>query len=185
MIVLAALIGLLLQHAAATPSVVKRSSYYEIVGSSVEELRASIDRQRPRDKNGDRHDAVTEWTVRWDYRYTAEASVCALTSFATSLSVSTRLPRWSRREKGSSLARRWDRYIEALEEHERGHARIAQRAAQAVQDRVSAIAPVTTCPLLIESIRSTGEDLIALYRSEDAEYDRRTSHGVEQGARFP
>jgi predicted secreted Zn-dependent protease len=182
---LAALMGLFLEAAAAAPTVVERSEYYEVAGSSAEELRAAIDRLRPKDGRGERHDAVTRWDVHWEYRYSSAAGPCALTSFATSVEVSTRLPKWSNRDAGSWLAERWDRYMPALEDHENGHAQIGLRAARAIQEHVSALDPARTCALLEDSIRSKGEALLDKHRSEDAEYDRRTKHGASQGVRFP
>lgn len=178
--------GLLLESVVvAAPTVVERSEYYEVAGSSAEQLRASINRMRPNDGKGERHDAVTRWDVHWQYRYRSAAGACALTSFTTSVEVLTTLPTWSNREAGSRLAERWDRYITALKDHERGHARIGLRAAREIQERISALEPAPTCPLLEESIKSKGEALLDAHRSEEVEYDRRTKHGSLQGARFP
>src|SRR6266498_262456 len=154
---LAALMALLLGPVGADPTVVERSEYYEVAGSSEKELRAAIDRLRPNDAKGERHDAFTKWDVHWEYRYNSSAGACALTSFTTSVEVSTRLPKWSNRDAGSRLAERWDRYIAALQDHERGHAQIGLRAAKAIQERLSALDQQPTCPLLEESIKSKGE----------------------------
>jgi len=182
---LAALVALLVETVAASPTVVERSEYYEIAGSTADELRAAINRLRPKDAKGERHDATTHWDVRWEYRYTSAQGACTLTSFVTSVAIVTTLPRWSNRDAGSRLAERWARYMAALTEHERGHAEIGLHAARTIQGRLSALEPAQTCPLLEESIKLKGEALLAEYRSEETDYDRRTKHGASQGARFP
>src|SRR5262245_33407232 len=178
------LIGLLLA-VTATPRVVEQREYYAVRGSSENELRSALNRLRPRDAKGEAHDAITRWDVRWEYRYASAAGNCALTSFSTSVEVVMTIPRWANREAGSPLAARWERYITALEAHERGHAEIVIRAAKAIQERLSALEPVPTCQALEASIKAKGEALLDEHRREEVEFDRRTEHGMREGARFP
>ena len=169
---------------AQTPIVEERVDYYDVAGSSEDELRAAIDKQRPTDRAGERHDAVTNWDVRWTYRYVTAAEGCGLGSLATTLEVVTIFPRWPNRQSGA-LTERWDKYIAALKAHERDHMEIAHRAAQVIHERLSRHEKARTCPLLKASIDSKGQALLDQFRSEDTEYDQRTQHGGSQGARFP
>jgi predicted secreted Zn-dependent protease len=169
----------------STPTVVERTEYYEVSGSSERELRVAIDQARPKDQEGVRHDAVTNWDVRWKYRYETVNTGCALASLETTLEVVSIFPRWSNRGSGSPLAQRWDKYLAALDEHEVGHLQIARRAAREIHERLSELNLARTCPLLKESIDSKGRALLDQFRSEGAEYDRQTKHGASQGARFP
>ena len=85
---------------AQTPTVEERVDYYEVAGSSEDELRAAIDKQRPKDRAGERHDAVTDWDVQWEYRFVTSGNGCALGSLVTTLEVVTILPRWPNRQSG-------------------------------------------------------------------------------------
>lgn len=181
----AVLAVLLLGLAPSVPAVVERTDHYDVAGSSEHELRAAINARRPKDDEGIPHDGLTNWDVRWKYRYVTTPEGCAVASVATTLDVVTILPRWSNRQAGSTLAQRWDKYIAALEDHEREHMQIALRAARMIQQRLSSLEIARTCPLLEESINLTGQTLLDQFRSDDDEYDRRTKHGASQGARFP
>ena len=180
----AMLIVLVAGLVAQTPTVEERVDYYDVAGSSEEELRAAIDKQRPKDRAGERHDAVTNWDVLWTYRYVTVAGGCAVGSLATTLEVATIFPRWPNRQSGT-LTERWDKYTAALKAHEREHMDIALRAAQVIHKRLSSHEKARTCPLLKASIDSKGQALLDQFRSEEAEYDQRTQHGASQGARFP
>ena len=182
---LAALALLLLALGPSTPTVEERTEYYDVAGSSDAELRAAINARRPKDGDGVQHDAVTNWDVRWTYRYVTSDQGCALQSLSIRLEVLTIMPRWSTRQAGTMLEQRWNKFVAALDIHETEHQQIALRAANRVHERLSAIAEARTCPLLEESLNSTGRALLDQFRGEDKEYDRRTNHGASQGARFP
>lgn len=182
---LAALAVLLLGLVPSTPTVVERNEYYDVAGSSDNELRAAINTRRPKDSDGVQHDAVTNWDVRWTYRSATGAQGCTLTSLSTRLEVVTIMPRWSTRQAGTMLEQRWNAFVAALERHETEHLQISLRAAQRIHERLSSLDAARTCPLLEESINSTGQALLDQFRAEDKEYDRRTQHGASQGARFP
>lgn len=181
---LAALAMLLFGQVPSVPRVVERTEYYDVTGSTEHELRAVMDRRRPKDSAGERHDAVTNWDVHWKYRYVTVTDGCALASLATTLDVVTIFPRWSNRQSGA-LTQRWDKYVAALEAHESEHMQIALRAARIIHERLSTLEEERTCLLLKASIDSKGQALLDQLRREEAEYDLRTQHGASQGARFP
>jgi predicted secreted Zn-dependent protease len=170
--------------ASSSPAVVERVEYYEVFALSATLLRAEINKVAPKDDQGRRSDAVTDWTVRWDYRYDSRDGACAITAFSTSVAVLTRLPSLAVGAP-KRLVEQWDKYVEALTEHERGHARIGIQAATAIQDRASALASTATCGELERAIKAKGEALVDEYRGRDIDYDRRTKHGITQGATFP
>jgi predicted secreted Zn-dependent protease len=180
----AALTVLFLGLVPSSPTVVDRTEFYDVAGSTEHEVRAAINRLRPKDSKGERHDAVTNWDVQWKYRYVTVADGCALASFATTLEVVTIFPRWSNRQSGA-LTQRWDKYVAALEAHESEHMQIALHAAQVIHQRLPSVEVARTCLLLKASIDSKGQALLDQLHSEEAEYDRRTQHGASQGARFP
>jgi predicted secreted Zn-dependent protease len=180
-----AVAGLLLQATSVSPRVDETVEYYDVTGSSAPELRAVMDRLGPETDDGERFDALTIWHVRWRYRYESDGDACAISAFTTSVEIRMTLPRWSFRAAGSPLAERWDRYIDALVDHERRHADIGVRAAEAIQRQVSALEPASTCALLEETIQEHAERLLDQYRDEEIRYDERTRHGATQGAVFP
>ena len=176
---------LILAAASGAPTVSERTEEYAVAGTTPEEIRVSMNRQRPADKSGRRLDAFTDWQVRREYRHSSTAEQCALTSFKTTIEVVTTLPRWSGNRGDSALAQRWDRYQRALEEHEKGHAQIGIKTAEAMQEELSKLEPHATCADLQHAIESRAKDILDGAREEEADYDRRTRHGTAQGAVFP
>jgi len=165
------------------PVVEERVEYYEVSGSSARELKLAMHVLGPKGAQGVlpllSSVATTRWDVSWQTHYSLGEGSCAIKSFSTSVQVLTVLPKWPGRVAGSSLAERWDRLMQDVSAHERGHAEHGILAAKAIQDRVSTLEPARTCQSLEDSIKSTSQALIAKYRAEDIEYDR-----VEKGAVF-
>lgn len=176
---------LILAAASGGPAVSERTEPYAVSGATPEEIRVIMNRQRPPDKNGRRLDAFTDWKVRWEVRHSSTGEQCTLTSFKTTVDVVTTLPRWFGNRADTALAQRWDRYLGALEEHEKGHAQIGIRAAEVIQTELSKLPPHATCPDLQHAIESRTKVILDDAREEEADYDRRTRHGATQGAVFP
>ena len=158
------------------PVVEERIEYYEVSGSSARELILAMNVAGPQGAQGlpplQSAAATTRWDVHWQVQYSLGGGRCSIKSFSTSVPILITLPRWPGRVAGSPLAERWDRLMQHISAHERGHAEHGILAAKAIQERVSALEPAWTCQALADSIKSTSEALIAKYRQEDAEYDR-------------
>jgi predicted secreted Zn-dependent protease len=182
---LPSIVGLLLQVALAPPDVRERVEYYDVAGSSAQEIRHSIDRLRPKADDGERFDAFTRWEVRWDYRYELGESGCAISEFTTSVRIVMTLPRWSPGLAGSELKKHWEKYYRALVDHERGHADIAVQAAEDIQEQASALPPVSTCLALETAVDGRAEEILERHRRKEIAYDARTRHGTARGAVFP
>lgn len=166
------------------PTIVESTEYYEVGGSSADELRAAIARRGPRDHTGKRGVGMTSWEARWSYQLKETASGCVRTAFEMKVTLVIALPKWKNRYDATALADRWNIYLAALEAHERGHLEIALREAQEIYAQLSRITSAGTCAQLEESIDSTGKALIDDLNRVQVDYDRRTNHGATQGVRF-
>jgi predicted secreted Zn-dependent protease len=89
---------LFLSEVPAEPATVSETfEYYEVTGSTVAELRASLDGNGPRKSRSGRPSAgFTQWNVEWSYLWTTTSDECRLTRVSTTLTVATTLPRWAR-----------------------------------------------------------------------------------------
>jgi len=158
---------------------------YDVAGRSAEELRNSLDRGRPADEAGKRFDAHTGWYVEWKYRFEQMAD-CRLTRVEVTGEVTTTLPRWVNADKAEpALRQRWANYLSALSLHEAGHKDIGLRATTAISKELNALPAERTCDALKRDAETKAQSILGRFRGEDAEYDRRTEHGLTQGARFP
>lgn len=163
---------------------VERTSY-EVTGTTTTALRASLDRSRPADPEGERFDAVTTWFVTWDFNYSPRpGGPCEMDSVKTKVDVHVVLPRWTdQRQADAALRERWKRYESALLRHEQGHETIAIRAARAIQTTLIAL-EAPKCRDLHHQANAVGEQILERYRTEERRYDQTTDHGRSRGARF-
>jgi predicted secreted Zn-dependent protease len=167
-------IAALLQIASANPKLDETVEYYEVYGSNARQVRAAIDRLRPRNTGGKQHDALTSWYVRWKYQYVRGERTCTIAAVDTAVEIRTTLPRWADRPPAGFLAEQWDRYLDRLTKHQQGHRQIAVQAAEAIQKGLLALEPASTCEALAASVQLKASGLVDAYGEEEVEYDKRT-----------
>jgi predicted secreted Zn-dependent protease len=151
--------------------------YYDITGSTAEELRTQLDILRPSDPNGHRYDAVYRWSIKWKWPGYGQ-SPCQLHKATASYEIVVVFPRWIPPKNTSpELIAKWEDYIYALAEHEKGHVDHIVNNYQVVIDAIKS----ADCYTADSEARSALECL----KKYDDEYDAITDHGATQGARFP
>jgi len=151
--------------------------YYDIAGTTEEELGAQLEALGPMGYDGYRGDATTRWYIRWDWRG-YEASDCRLDEAVVSYEIQVILPHWTPPEDASpDLVAKWSRYTRALAEHEKGHVDFVV----ASYDLVAEAIKNATC----ETAEAAAQTALDLIRQHDIDYDAATDHGATQGARFP
>ena len=177
---------LLIQPAAAEPKVNETFNYYDVSGSTVQELRADLNRSGPLDKDGKRFDAVTRWHIRWHYNYQTGGNECAIAKVSTTVEVIITFPRLNDTASIPAPVRKaFVDYTEKLLIHEKGHAQNAIDTARRIEDGIGALAPQGGCSDLGRTANKLGFSRIDDAKQWDIDYDLRTRHGASQGARFP
>mgnify|MGYP002624169178 FL=1 len=152
---------------------------YLVTGDSVIAIRASIERTYGKD-----HDAFTAWKVNWSYPREAPRS-CYTGPVSVTIKVVVDLPEFSPASSAPpGVIADWNRYIRALSLHEAGHRDFAIRAAKQVKRELERV-QAATCPQLDTSANALGNAIVARHAADERAYDRDTSHGATQGARFP
>jgi predicted secreted Zn-dependent protease len=151
--------------------------YYDINGSTETELRDQMNALAPVGPDGYHGDALTTWFIHWKWEgYGTED--CDLSSVTATYDIKVTLPRWNPpQEASSALVEKWNKYVLALANHEKGHV-----------DNV-----IANLPVVINSIHratcSTAEtkaqDILSGIRLNDTNFDATTNHGATQGAQFP
>jgi len=176
----------MLGPAAAEPRVTETFNYYDVSGSTAQELRADLNRNGPLDKDGKHFDAITRWHIRWRYNYQTGGNECAIAKVSTTVDVAITFPRLSETAAiPASVRQAFTAYTEKLLVHEKGHAQNAIDTAKRIEDGIVALGPQGACSDLGRTANSLGYSLIAAANQWDIDYDRRTRHGATQGARFP
>ncbi len=174
------------EERAVPPLVKEEFEYYDIRGDSEQELRSQMCRNGCRWRDGKIYDSVTNWHVTWDYDYDRTPGRCAAASFRTSVDITYRLPRWVRTGGAPrQLVNKWNRYLDRLMLHEKGHRDLAVRAAVELSGAVAALPPAPDCSEIDHEIRDLSRERLRKLKTESDAYDTTTLHGVTQGAVFP
>lgn len=151
--------------------------YYEVSGDSVTSVRASINRRRPTDATGRRYDGLTSAKIVWSWSYATSGDACWVTGANVHLKAVVILP-WL--TSGDTLSgadrRRWNAYIRALAEHERGHLQYAQDRLETIRAAILE----SDC----DGVDAAVESMMREIGKHDVVYDRITDHGRTQGVAF-
>lgn len=172
--------------ASAEPEVTITYDYYDVTGRTAEELKEGMKGYGVKWDDGKRYDAFTGWYVEWDVIFDSVENLCVIDEVITKVSVTYFLPRWKGAgEADRRLRKRWDRFIDALREHEEGHKEIAVEAAREVEKEVVKLNSYHGCGTLRKNADATAEKIIRKYIREQQAYDEKTKHGRTQGGVFP
>jgi len=176
-------------RAALVETVTRRS--YGVEGATAQELRPALDIFGPvagraaASGGAGRYDGLTDWSLRWTYRYQRGQSVCSLASATVTLDIVVSLPQHLGAALPPQLADRWQAYTMALESHEAGHVERERTLAAMFVTGLEEAPEAPDCAELGSRLNALGESSIERIRLSDASYDVETNHGVSQGAFFP
>ena len=152
--------------------------YYEITGSTANELREEMNKLGPLDlTDGLCYDARTDWYVSWTWPGYGK-SECDLSKTNVNYDIKVTVPVWKpKSDIDPALVDRWNHYMNSLALHEQGHVDIIVDHYLKVKDAIQA----ATCDTAEQAAQEVSEEL----RSLNEVYDRETQHGNLQGAVFP
>jgi predicted secreted Zn-dependent protease len=160
--------------------------YYEVRGATVDALRRELDARGPFGDSGRRGDGLTRWNIAWRYGLDSNAARCTASNIIVDLDIRMILPRWAKpADVNPNLVARWNRYVAALRLHEDGHRELAETAAREVRQRLAAEPVARDCDRLRKRMDSRANERLNELRREQAEYDRVTDFGKQQGVRLP
>lgn len=170
----------------ANPIISVKTSFYDITGSNLDEIRRAIKSGSPTDQYGKRFDAVTRWNLTWHYQLSQKMKRCYLDHLIVEVKVEMIFPRLADTTALKPVAREaLGRYLTALFIHEQGHKKHGLLAANEVEEALSSMSSTETCHLLKESANTLGQAVLQKYQEADRRYDETTDHGKTQGVRFP
>lgn len=173
-------------HGLAEPVVSIQRSYYTVSGKTENDIRADINAKTPVSENGRKFDAHTKWHVRWNFWWHKSSTACKITRVETKVDIQQILPKLVEDiSLPETLSRKWRAYLQALIGHEDGHKSIGLSAAKEIEERLRGMAPGLTCKELESEANATAKGIIVKYARQEKEYDRRTRHGMNEGAVFP
>jgi predicted secreted Zn-dependent protease len=156
--------------------------YYEISGSTAEQLLDEMQRKGPSEP-GDEERFYATTTSQSSFRYETikKGSNCSLNSVGVKTDIVVRLPRWSGENDSSELAKAWRAFMKKLLEHEYGHVSISRTGSERMYFSLKAL-PSAECSTLKEAAQKTVARISDQLQEDNHEYDRATGHGRSQGA---
>ncbi len=139
--------------------------FYEIEGSTRQELRSAMDNARMTDISGGRFDATTEWYI----------SVEGPTADPNIDYINVTLPRWQPPDEAEDhLIEAWQEYVTRLAQHEANHVRFVYEAFPDIEQALR------NGPR--HSAQTRFEAALAVLIRRNREYDADTRHGETEGA---
>lgn len=168
--------------ARAEPVVNEKRTFYKVTGKTEEEIDASMDRRGP----PGRFHAVTHHDVSWKFWWHDSSRGCKIFMVGTTVEIEFVLPRLQNKATLSpKLKRDWDRFYEALTRHENRHAENVVAGAREIERKIVAMGSRNTCAQLEVDANRIGKRVSAKSRSLNKAYDRKTNHGMREGAAWP
>jgi predicted secreted Zn-dependent protease len=157
-----------------------QNEFYQVAGKSADEVRADMNQKRKGN-----YDAVTSWDIRWSFQARKEATGFNLQDVRVTVKITTLMPSWSGEGANRDDLLLWNRYIEALQEHEQEHSDNALKIARDIYEALNSQETKPTLTKAQSEGNNTGYRLLEKLRKLDGDFDSRTSHGATQGAVFP
>lgn len=159
-------------------------SFYEVKGSTADELHAALLRDGPRLEGRSLFGSARSDIV-WKAQWVQGLGGCRVTSLDVLLRSTALLPRFrATPEVDSALIARWSAFERALASHEAGHIDFGRAAEQEMRTALGReTAP--TCALLEQQMKVEADRVLAKLRQRNQEYDIRTRHGATEGVLWP
>jgi len=151
--------------------------YYDVTGSTAQELRAQMSEDGPLSDDGHRFDARTNWYISWSWPGYGTRT-CNLQDVTVTYRITVTFPHWVEpANPNPALVSRWSAYTQALATHEEGHVDFVVSHYQAVATAVKNATCLTA--------DAAAQAALQPIRQHDLDYDAATNHGATQGATFP
>ena len=170
----------------AEPLVTRSMDYYDVTGSTPQQVRASLDQLGPtHTRDGKRYDSLTYEKTTWRFTFRGLPN-CAITGASVKAEILMRFPRLHV-DAGTppSLTKAFAAYTDKLMAHQNGHVQKIIDTARQIEIGIGGLPPIQDCKGLEKSANHLGHNLLKELHRWRRDYDDRTLHGRAQGAKFP
>ena len=156
--------------------------YFPVHGKTPEEVREYLLENGAVGMDGRRYHAYVEWHIFW--KWPVRDNRPEIGQVEATSSIKLHLPRWEEVQSGSPDQSSWEKYMKALEHHEKGHINQALYHRKKLEDALKAAAAENPSLSAREANR-IARKIVGEARLADETYDLLTAHGLLQGARWP
>ena len=166
------------------PSVSYATAYYDVSGSTKDEIRASkVQAKKGTFLQG--HDAATTAETRINFKRRQLAGKCETVMDAFVVKLTYTYPRLiTLSDVSSEVASEWSQFIVALTVHEEGHAKIETERASLLLKELQSLPSFATCEEFDQTWQARANVFDQETKQIEAAYDRETQDGKTQGVIF-
>lgn len=164
------------------PVVVETTQYYEIKGHHEADLVKEMNSKGYR-SGGTTYWGYTSPQVRWTFDVKKDpGQACRVVNAEVSIRITTTLPRWEvPAGTADAVVEKWRKLSAALQRHEDEHGQIAREEGDALAALMRKHASDDSCARLNAYLHDEGQKIFQRSSARNAELDRRTHHGVDEG----
>lgn len=170
----AAILALLSGQATAETIVHKTVSYFQIGGTTAQDLDRELERRGPYTMStGARHPGATRIRFGGDVTYVESGGRCRVGSAKVTLKTQLVLPKWKNRKRaGKDLALIWDALSSDIRRHEERHAEIARQYARELETSLKGLRPQGNCLAMEIKVAETTDRIINAHDKDQLRFDR-------------
>jgi len=152
--------------------VTTETKYYDIKGSTLEELQAQVASLGP-------HGFMAETVpfYHWNYTYKKENGTCRIDRVRVETRIVFTYPRLNDPAADPALADELEKRVVLIRPHEGEHEGIDRRTGQEIYDTIAGLQPAPSCAELEKELDARAQGVIAKGREANDELDRATDHG--------
>lgn len=156
--------------------------YYVISPRSPYQIKPELVRRSPIREAGGTFNGHTDWYIDWKYQATPGSGGCRLNDIKTTVHVIHTLPALSENVTDKQTIDVFNKFNNALTQHEKNHGNNGLTAAREMDKLFSEIQPQQDCRYLSRMVNDIGNSIVQKYIHADNEYDRTTNNGETEGA---
>jgi predicted secreted Zn-dependent protease len=172
-----------LHELSSSVKVKENFEYYDITGTTSEELRAQMKRNGTTWNDGSIYAALTTWDIHYNYDITSVDGRYVLSSIKTDVDIVFHFPRLLPSAKTpEQLITSWNSYLEHLKTHEFGHRDIAVGIGQDIYQALSSLGSSSSKRELDREAKNLINARFQSLKEVQVEYDLDTHHGIKQWA---
>lgn len=156
-------------------TIVRKSvSYFQIGGTTAEDLDRELERRGPVTRaSGSRHPGATQIKFGGELDYVQSAGRCRIGNVDVTLDTRIILPQWKNRKRAKGdLALIWDALSSDIKRHEERHAELARQYARQLEKKLKKLRPQRNCDAMQAKVEEATDRVIAAHDAAQMNFDR-------------
>ena len=164
----------------AYPTVHTNFKHYSIYPQTKEDLGKAMYDNSPIRLNGKKHRGLTQWRIKWSYKWKKRNNTCYITKANVILNIDYTMPKIpTSHTVDASVRNTFDAYYKALFAHEKNHMKYAEKAARDLERRILSFRG--KCNDIKPYINKEKTSIFNKLKKVNKDYDKRTGQGRTEG----